>query len=141
MPRSIDKLEKTSAAPAPQPPALEKMPFLLVLAGPHMGELHRLKPEHAQIRAGLFEEPVEQQQLPREPRERALGRSEATCAALPLATEKGQVLKTLGVQRDQTFDSKVQGAFYLTGRQGMRRTVILHAPLPSLVSVTSDAAQ
>jgi diguanylate cyclase (GGDEF)-like protein len=49
MPRSIDKLEKTSAAPAPQPPALEKMPFLLVLAGPHMGELHRLKPDQATV--------------------------------------------------------------------------------------------
>src|SRR2546430_11763596 len=49
MPRSIDKLEKTSAAPAPQPPALEKMPFLLVLAGPHMGELHKLKPDHTTV--------------------------------------------------------------------------------------------
>ena len=49
MPRSIDKLEKTSAAPAPQPPALEKLPFLLVLAGPHMGELHKLKPDHTTV--------------------------------------------------------------------------------------------
>src|SRR3954471_8450435 len=49
MPRSIDKLEKTSAAPAPQPPALEKMPFLLVLAGPHMGELYKVKPDQATV--------------------------------------------------------------------------------------------
>ncbi|MCA1827517.1 MAG: FHA domain-containing protein, partial [Myxococcales bacterium] len=49
MPRSIDKMEKTSAAPAPQPPALEKMPFLLVLAGPHMGELHKLKADQPTV--------------------------------------------------------------------------------------------
>jgi diguanylate cyclase (GGDEF)-like protein len=49
MPRSIDKLEKTSAAPEPKPPALEKTPFLLVLAGPHMGELHKLKPDQLTV--------------------------------------------------------------------------------------------
>ncbi len=45
MPRSMDKLDKTTAAPAPQKPALEKGPFLLVLSGPQVGELHKLKPD------------------------------------------------------------------------------------------------
>jgi diguanylate cyclase (GGDEF)-like protein len=45
VPRSIDKLEKTTAAPAPTRPALEKTPFLLVLSGPQVGELHKLKPD------------------------------------------------------------------------------------------------
>src|SRR3954470_19077336 len=49
MARSIGKLEKPSAAPAPQPPALEKLPFLLVLAGPHMGELYKLKPDQTTV--------------------------------------------------------------------------------------------
>src|SRR2546428_6966854 len=49
MPRSIDKLEQTSVAPAPQAPVVEKSPFLLVLSGPHMGELHKLKPEHPTV--------------------------------------------------------------------------------------------
>src|SRR5436305_15214156 len=42
-------MEKTSAAPAPQPPAQEKLPCLLVLAGPHMGELYKLKPDQATV--------------------------------------------------------------------------------------------
>jgi diguanylate cyclase (GGDEF)-like protein len=42
MPRSIDRLEKTTSAPAPQRPTLERAPFLLVLSGPQVGELHKL---------------------------------------------------------------------------------------------------
>jgi two-component system, cell cycle response regulator len=45
MPRSIDKLEETSAAPAPERPTLEKSAFLLVLSGPQVGELYKLKPD------------------------------------------------------------------------------------------------
>jgi two-component system cell cycle response regulator len=45
MPRSIDRLEKTTSAPAPQRPALDRAPFLLVLSGPQVGELHRLAPD------------------------------------------------------------------------------------------------
>ena len=49
MPRSIDKLEQTSVAPAPQAPVVEKSPFLLVLSGPHVGELHKLKADHPTV--------------------------------------------------------------------------------------------
>jgi len=45
MPRSIDRLENTTSAPAPQRPALDRAPFLLVLSGPQVGELHRLAPD------------------------------------------------------------------------------------------------
>jgi diguanylate cyclase (GGDEF)-like protein len=45
MPRTIERLEKTTVAPAPQRSTLEKSPFLLVLSGPQVGELHRLTPD------------------------------------------------------------------------------------------------
>jgi two-component system cell cycle response regulator len=45
MPRTIERLEKTTVAPAPQRSNLEKSPFLLVLSGPQVGELHRLTPD------------------------------------------------------------------------------------------------
>jgi two-component system cell cycle response regulator len=45
MPRTIERLEKTTVAPAPQRSATERSPFLLVLSGPQVGELHRLTPE------------------------------------------------------------------------------------------------
>src|SRR3954466_7271058 len=45
MPRTIERLDKTTAAPAPQRSSLEKSPFLLVLSGPQVGELHRLTPD------------------------------------------------------------------------------------------------
>jgi diguanylate cyclase (GGDEF)-like protein len=49
MPRSIDKLEETSSAPAPERPTLEKNPFLLVLSGPQVGELFKLKPDQPTV--------------------------------------------------------------------------------------------
>ena len=45
MPRTIERLEKTTVAPAPQRSNVEKSPFLLVLSGPQVGELHRLTPD------------------------------------------------------------------------------------------------
>ncbi|HET7788523.1 MAG TPA: GGDEF domain-containing protein [Myxococcales bacterium] len=45
MPRTIERLEKTTVAPAPQRSAMDKSPFLLILSGPQVGELHRLTPE------------------------------------------------------------------------------------------------
>lgn len=45
MPRTMERLEKTTVAPAPPRPAADKSPFLLVLAGPQVGELHRLTPD------------------------------------------------------------------------------------------------
>src|SRR5258706_2576202 len=49
MPRWIDKLEETSAAPAPERATLEKSAFLLVLSGPQVGELHKLKPDQPTV--------------------------------------------------------------------------------------------
>ena len=49
MPRPNDKLEETNAAPAPAPPALEKSPFLLVLSGPQVGELHKLRTDQPTV--------------------------------------------------------------------------------------------
>src|SRR5713101_8052450 len=49
MPRSIDNLEETSAAPAPERATLEKSAFLLVLSGPQVGELHKLKPDQPTV--------------------------------------------------------------------------------------------
>jgi two-component system, cell cycle response regulator len=37
--------ERTSVAPAPQTPAVERKPFLLVLSGPRVGHLHKLAPD------------------------------------------------------------------------------------------------
>jgi two-component system cell cycle response regulator len=45
MPRTMERLEKTTVAPAPQRPAVDRSPFLLVLSGPQVGELHRLTPD------------------------------------------------------------------------------------------------
>jgi two-component system, cell cycle response regulator len=45
MPLTMERLEKTTVAPAPPRPAAEKSPFLLVLSGPQVGELHRLTPD------------------------------------------------------------------------------------------------
>ncbi|MGE5049012.1 MAG: diguanylate cyclase [Deltaproteobacteria bacterium] len=45
MPRTMERLEKTTVAPAPPRPAVDKSPFLLVLSGPQVGELHRLTPD------------------------------------------------------------------------------------------------
>ena len=50
MPRSIDKLEETSAAPAPERPTVEhKSAFLLILSGPQVGELYKLKPDQPTV--------------------------------------------------------------------------------------------
>src|SRR2546428_8113948 len=49
MPRSIDKLQETSSAPAPERSALEKSAFLLELSGPQVGELHKLKPDQPTV--------------------------------------------------------------------------------------------
>ena len=49
MPRALDKLENTKAAPAPARPTLEKSAFLLVLSGPQLGELHKLKSDQATV--------------------------------------------------------------------------------------------
>jgi diguanylate cyclase (GGDEF)-like protein len=49
MTRATDKLEETNAAPAPAPAASEKSPFLLVLSGPQVGELHKLKPDQPTV--------------------------------------------------------------------------------------------
>ena len=49
MPRPLDKLENTKAAPAPARPTLEKTAFLLVLSGPQVGELHKLKTDQPTV--------------------------------------------------------------------------------------------
>jgi two-component system cell cycle response regulator len=45
MPLTMERLEKTTVAPAPPRSTVEKSPFLLVLSGPQVGELHRLTPD------------------------------------------------------------------------------------------------